>query len=70
MARLAELTTRSKGSHEWRPHTKKKEKKGGPLIVDEKMKRLRFKKTRGLARAAAPVTASLLLMIQYVPVGH
>ena len=51
-------------------HTQKKKKKGGPLIVDEKMKRLRFKKTRGLARAAAPVTASLLLMIQYVPVGH
>ena len=28
-------------------HTQKKKKKGGPLIVDEKMKRLRFKKLAG-----------------------
>ena len=69
MARLAELTTRSKGSHEWRPHTKKKEKRRS-VDCGREDEKIALQKTRGLARAAAPVTASLLLMIQYVPVGH
>ena len=51
-------------------HTQKKKKKRRSVDCGREDEKIALQKTRGLARAAAPVTASLLLMIQYVPVGH